>query len=101
MVGFKELLRRLKVQDQMTKQHQTRLDVSIHFAFSILSEQKLGAIFPVCAIFFLGELVHCRTITASCTSFLYDSSPAHTRFFLYFYVYNWSVHQILYSTLES
>lgn len=28
MVGFKELLRRLKVQDQMTKQHQTRLDVS-------------------------------------------------------------------------
>lgn len=51
MVGFKELLRRLKVQDQMTKQHQTRLDVSIHFAFSILSEQKLGAIFPVCAIF--------------------------------------------------
>lgn len=27
MVGFKELLRRLKVQDQMTKQHQTRLDV--------------------------------------------------------------------------
>ncbi|XP_063466431.1 nucleoporin p54 isoform X5 [Symphalangus syndactylus] len=29
MVGFKELLRRLKVQDQMTKQHQTRLDVLI------------------------------------------------------------------------
>lgn len=29
MVGFKELLRRLKVQDQMTKQHQTRLDVRI------------------------------------------------------------------------
>uniref|UniRef100_A0A672UEI0 54 kDa nucleoporin n=1 Tax=Strigops habroptila TaxID=2489341 RepID=A0A672UEI0_STRHB len=28
LVGFKELLRRLKVQDQMTKQHQTRLDVS-------------------------------------------------------------------------
>ncbi|NWU90825.1 NUP54 protein, partial [Upupa epops] len=27
MVGFKELLRRLKVQDQMTKQHQTRLDI--------------------------------------------------------------------------
>ncbi|XP_025047862.1 nucleoporin p54 isoform X3 [Alligator sinensis] len=29
MVGFRELLRRLKVQDQMTKQHQTRLDVLI------------------------------------------------------------------------
>lgn len=29
MVGFKELLRRLKVQDQMTKQHQTRLDVRL------------------------------------------------------------------------
>ncbi len=28
MVGFKELLRRLKIQDQMTKQHQTRVDVS-------------------------------------------------------------------------
>ncbi|KAM4708415.1 nucleoporin p54 isoform 2-T2 [Discoglossus pictus] len=27
MVGFKELLRRLKVQDQMTKQHQSRLDI--------------------------------------------------------------------------
>ncbi|ELW70492.1 Nuclear pore complex protein Nup54 [Tupaia chinensis] len=27
MVGFKELLHRLKVQDQMTKQHQTRLDI--------------------------------------------------------------------------
>ncbi|KAI5278888.1 Nucleoporin P54 [Manis pentadactyla] len=27
MVGFKELLRRLKVQDQMTKQHQTRLEI--------------------------------------------------------------------------
>ncbi|XP_043917165.1 nucleoporin p54 isoform X2 [Protopterus annectens] len=27
MVGFKELLRRLKVQDQMTKQHQVRLDI--------------------------------------------------------------------------
>ncbi|KAM9328967.1 nucleoporin p54 isoform 1-T1 [Gastrophryne carolinensis] len=27
MVGFKELLRRLKVQGQMTKQHQTRLDI--------------------------------------------------------------------------
>uniref|UniRef100_A0A8B9G535 Nucleoporin 54 n=1 Tax=Amazona collaria TaxID=241587 RepID=A0A8B9G535_9PSIT len=27
LVGFKELLRRLKVQDQMTKQHQTRLDI--------------------------------------------------------------------------
>ncbi|XP_069482412.1 nucleoporin p54 isoform X2 [Ambystoma mexicanum] len=27
MVGFRELLRRLKVQDQMTKQHQTRLDI--------------------------------------------------------------------------
>ena len=28
MVGFKELLRRLKIQEQMTKQHQTRVDVS-------------------------------------------------------------------------
>ena len=28
MVGFRELLRRLKIQDQMTKQHQTRVDVS-------------------------------------------------------------------------
>lgn len=28
MVGFKELLRRLKIQEQMNKQHQTRLDVS-------------------------------------------------------------------------
>ncbi|XP_016348366.1 nuclear pore complex protein Nup54-like [Sinocyclocheilus anshuiensis] len=27
MVGFKELLRRLKIQDQMTKQHQTRVDI--------------------------------------------------------------------------
>ncbi|XP_062991708.1 nucleoporin p54 isoform X2 [Elgaria multicarinata webbii] len=27
MVGFKELLRRLKVEDQMTKQHQSRLDI--------------------------------------------------------------------------
>lgn len=27
MVSFKELLRRLKVQDQMTKQHQSRLDI--------------------------------------------------------------------------
>ncbi|XP_018409077.1 PREDICTED: nucleoporin p54 isoform X2 [Nanorana parkeri] len=27
MVGFKELLRRLKVQDQMTKRHQSRLDM--------------------------------------------------------------------------
>lgn len=28
MVGFKELLRRLQIQEQMTKQHQTRVDVS-------------------------------------------------------------------------
>ncbi|XP_041107115.1 nucleoporin p54-like isoform X1 [Polyodon spathula] len=27
MVGFKELLRRLKIQEQMTKQHQTRMDI--------------------------------------------------------------------------
>lgn len=27
MVGFKELLKRLKVQDQMTKQHQSRIDI--------------------------------------------------------------------------
>ncbi|XP_051536193.1 nucleoporin p54-like isoform X7 [Myxocyprinus asiaticus] len=27
MVGFKELLRRLKIQDQMNKQHQTRVDI--------------------------------------------------------------------------
>ncbi|XP_031658698.1 nucleoporin p54 isoform X9 [Oncorhynchus kisutch] len=27
MVGFKELLRRLKIQDQMTKQHQSRVDI--------------------------------------------------------------------------
>ena len=29
MVGFKELLRRLQIQEQMTKQHQTRVDVSL------------------------------------------------------------------------
>uniref|UniRef100_A0A8C7XL22 Nucleoporin 54 n=1 Tax=Oryzias sinensis TaxID=183150 RepID=A0A8C7XL22_9TELE len=29
MVGFKELLRRLQIQEQMTKQHQTRVDVLI------------------------------------------------------------------------
>lgn len=29
MVGFKELLRRLQIQEQMTKQHQTRVDVSM------------------------------------------------------------------------
>lgn len=29
MVGFKELLHRLQIQEQMTKQHQTRVDVSI------------------------------------------------------------------------
>lgn len=29
MVGFKELLRRLQIQEQMTKQHQTRVDVSV------------------------------------------------------------------------
>ena len=40
MVGFKELLRRLKVQDQMTKQHQTRLDVRVHFLFSVLRVEK-------------------------------------------------------------
>lgn len=28
MVGFKELRRRLQIQEQMTKQHQTRVDVS-------------------------------------------------------------------------
>lgn len=28
MVGFKELLHRLQIQEQMTKQHQTRVDVS-------------------------------------------------------------------------
>lgn len=28
MVGFKELLRRLQIQEQMTKQHQTRVDAS-------------------------------------------------------------------------
>lgn len=28
MVGFKDLLRRLKVQDQMARQHKTRLDIS-------------------------------------------------------------------------
>lgn len=28
MVGFKELFRRLQIQEQMTKQHQTRVDVS-------------------------------------------------------------------------
>ncbi|XP_015219347.1 nucleoporin p54 isoform X5 [Lepisosteus oculatus] len=27
MVGFKELIRRLKIQEQMTKQHQTRVDI--------------------------------------------------------------------------
>lgn len=29
MVGFKELLCRLQIQEQMTKQHQTRVDVSV------------------------------------------------------------------------
>lgn len=28
MVSFKELFRRLQIQDQMNKQHQTRVDVS-------------------------------------------------------------------------
>lgn len=40
MVGFKELLRRLKVQDQMTKQHQTRLDVSIYLHSLLLAIVK-------------------------------------------------------------
>ena len=35
MVGFKELLRRLQIQEQMTKQHQTRVDVSENPAFSV------------------------------------------------------------------
>ncbi|XP_077354272.1 nucleoporin p54 [Festucalex cinctus] len=34
MVGFKELLRRLQIQEQMTKQHQTRVDI----VFNDLSE---------------------------------------------------------------
>lgn len=33
MVGFKELLHRLQIQEQMTKQHQTRVDVSISNGF--------------------------------------------------------------------
>lgn len=37
MVGFKELLRRLQIQEQMTKQHQTRVDVSL---FRLLSKSK-------------------------------------------------------------
>lgn len=37
MVGFKELLRRLQIQEQMTKQHQTRVDVSL---FRLLSKCK-------------------------------------------------------------
>ncbi|MEQ2174800.1 hypothetical protein GOODEAATRI_011534, partial [Goodea atripinnis] len=31
MVGFKELLRRLQIQEQMTKQHQTRVDVNKNY----------------------------------------------------------------------
>lgn len=38
MVGFKELLRRLKIQDQMTKQHQTRVDVSETLRSAALSD---------------------------------------------------------------
>lgn len=40
MVGFKELLRRLQIQEQMTKQHQTRVDVSENIAVCTAS---LGA----------------------------------------------------------
>lgn len=47
MVGFKELLRRLKAQDQMTKQHQTRLDVS--FLLSAMTVDKGGAIKGACS----------------------------------------------------
>lgn len=36
MVGFKELLRRLQIQEQMTKQHQTRVDVSIFLLVLVL-----------------------------------------------------------------
>ena len=37
MVGFKELLRRLQIQEQMTKQHQTRVDVSSNIATAAVS----------------------------------------------------------------
>lgn len=39
MVGFKELLCRLQIQEQMTKQHQTRVDVSV---FSGAKEEPGG-----------------------------------------------------------
>jgi len=37
MVGFKELLRRLQIQEQMTKQHQTRVDVGENITVFVLS----------------------------------------------------------------
>lgn len=49
MVGFKELLRRLQIQEQMTKQHQTRVDVS---------EKSLGTSGPVHAV--LKRVVLCQ-----------------------------------------
>lgn len=40
MVGFKELLCRLQIQEQMTKQHQTRVDVSMFVIFSKLKKKN-------------------------------------------------------------
>lgn len=42
MVGFKELLRRLQIQEQMTKQHQTRVDVSLCQLVSKCKKKKLA-----------------------------------------------------------
>lgn len=40
MVGFKELLRRLQIQEQMTKQHQTRVDVSKNIFAVVVSSSR-------------------------------------------------------------
>lgn len=42
MVGFKELLRRLQIQEQMTKQHQTRVDVSKNISAAAVSSFSRG-----------------------------------------------------------
>lgn len=53
MVGFKELLCRLQIQEQMTKQHQTRVDVS----------ENTAAV--VCFLFFLvfGPLMYKKNLS--------------------------------------
>ncbi|KAF7218203.1 nuclear pore complex protein Nup54-like, partial [Nothobranchius furzeri] len=42
MVGFKELLCRLQIQEQMTKQHQTRVDVSKNISAVVSRFRKCG-----------------------------------------------------------